>query len=185
MHRAEANFVGLLCFLVVLLPIAIWIEAHILRLAIRFTNAFLAESSTPNIEFYDTLGKPVYMPSRAGQPLPVPDIGRNMVILFAAWFLSFPARGMVLLIIALSQKKGISAIDAQGTWLHLLDANSQAMMANLVALAVQTMMISLLLPTSFGRACLVMLVRFLMVMAFVCGVFCLIYVVKVPMPHPR
>jgi hypothetical protein len=178
MHRANMMFAGFLCALVVIVPIVVWIQALLLRAAVRLTNAILEAAAPPGPAGYDAFGQP--QPD-SGRAIPVPDLSRAMVIMFAVLAAYFPTRAVTYLVLTLSAKGGMEAVH-QGKWVNFLDLSTRAMVANLVSVVVQISMFSFLLPTSFGRACLVMVFEWLIVVGIAFLLMLAIYVSRVPIP---
>jgi hypothetical protein len=169
---------GLLCFIFPGLAIAVWIGGMLIRAAVWLANAAIGGASPSEAGYYEPRGYAVDWQGRP-QPhraVPMPPLGKAMAIAFAvgvANFLSIVALGLMF---GAASAAGITpAIQSR------LAASPADQVRGLIAIAVsflvQAGMLSLLLPTSFGRACLVQVlnwaVYFLIVAAAMTAIFSL------------
>jgi hypothetical protein len=161
---------GFLCFLFPGLAIALWIGGLFIRAAVWLANAAIGGASPSEAGYYEPRGYAVDWQGRP-QPhraVPMPPLGKAMAIAFAigvANFLSIAALGLMY---GAASAAGITpAIRSH------LTASPHDQVRGLIAIAVsflvQAGMLTVLLPTSFGRACVVQVltwaVYFLVVLA--------------------
>jgi hypothetical protein len=153
-----------MCVLVVFLPFALWVGSFILRAAVGLTNKILGGAAPSDLDYYDEpsdfrYGGYARTPTRSGLATPVPSIGRAMGILLLTGLVDFAVRCGIMLAAGAG-----SAFGAAGG-----NAGMGQAMASLigipVSLVVHIAMLSSLLPTTLGRAFLVVLFQFLIVFA--------------------
>lgn len=139
---------GLLCVLVVILPVALWIGSVILRAAVGLTNKVVG-GVTPDPTYYDEpAGYRRYRPDPSELAVPMPSTGRAMCILLFCGVVDFVVRIAIMM----------AAASGGG------DGSMAALIALPVSLVVHAVMLSSLLPTTLGRACLVLVFQFLIVL---------------------
>jgi hypothetical protein len=173
MHRANPAALGLLCFLLVILPIALWIAALILKAAVWLTNTVTGGSPPTEAGFYEpgSVAGGQASSLRPNRAVPIPIVGKGMVIEFAIAVANY------LLLVALSLANGAGAglhhsPALRGQLASSPEAQLSALIALVVSFAAQSILLATLLPTSIGRASLIVVIRwgatlFLIVAIFV------------------
>lgn len=141
---------GLLCGLVVGLPIGFWIVAAILRTAISLTNKVLGGGSPNDLDFYNIPGDCLserYPRSRvrSGLAVPMPSVGRAMLVSLAIWVVDSVVQFGLTFAASGGHVRTNSQTAAVASFLISLP----------VCFVVDSAMLSSLLPTSLGRAALV------------------------------
>jgi hypothetical protein len=147
---------GLLCGLFFVLPILLWIAGLFFRAAVWLANAAIGGASPTEAGFYEPQGHAVDWQGRA-QPhrgIPMPPLGKAMAIAFAVGVANLVTISFVVHMMQLGSAAGILP-----TIRSRLSTSPEAQVRSLIALAVsflvQSGIIAAMLPTSFGRACIV------------------------------
>jgi hypothetical protein len=155
-----------LCVLAVTVPIGLWIGSFILRSAVGLTNKVLGGAEPTDLDFYgespDYRSGRFQSPTRTGLATPVPSPGKAMGIVFFIWLVD----AVVQFGIMMAAGAG-SALGNRGGNGGLGQAMA-VLIAIPVSFVVHTVMLSSLLPTSLGRAFLIMV--FELVMSVLIGV---------------
>jgi hypothetical protein len=153
------------------IPFALWIGSCILRAAIGLTNKVLGGADPTDLDFYGAHsgyrdGRYPQQPTRAGLLIPVPSAGRAMGIVLFIGVVDFVIQFGIMM------AAGAGSIMAgQG-----LDGGSGQAMAALISIPVSFVihigMLSSLLPTTMGRAFLVVVFQlvFCVLIALLIGV---------------
>jgi hypothetical protein len=182
----------MICALVVVAPIVVWFQALLLQAAVRMVNAILGGAAPPDGGFPGPAGYPggdAQAWSPTGRAIPVPDVRRGMVIMFAVLMVFVTVRSVTFLLLALAAKGGPAAVAAHGRWAYLVDPDTRELVAALVSLVANVSMFSLLLPTSLGRAFLVMVFQCVILagiaLAFTFGLGFLFHAGVLPLPRFR
>jgi hypothetical protein len=154
MHRANtAAGLGLLCFLFFILPIAVWIGGLLIRAAVWLANAALGGSSPTEAGFYEPQGYAVDWQGRP-QPhrgIPMPPLGKAMAIAFAVGVANLVSISFLVRMMQLGTAAGIiPALRSTSP-----EEQTRGLMILAVSFLVQSGIIAAMLPTSFGRACVV------------------------------
>ena len=144
------GLLGLLCVLVVIVPVALWIASVILRAAVGLTNKIVGGARPSEYE-YELAGYRHYPHDPAGLAIPVPSQGRAMGIVLLVGVVDFAVRMAILMAAGLGSGFGG-------------DGGTAALIALPVSLVVHTVMLSSLLPTTLGRAFLVLVFQFVIVL---------------------
>ena len=147
-----AALLGLLCVVVVVIPVSLWIGSVILRAAVGMTNRVIGGVVPDDLAYYDqpaAYRHHSYDPSELA--IPVPSSGRAMGILLLIGVVDFVVK--VAFVMAAGAGGG--------------DGSMAGLIALPVSLVVHGVMLSSLLPTTLGRAFLVLLFQFLIVLLIV------------------
>jgi hypothetical protein len=146
----------ILCVLVILIPIALLIGALILRGGVYFANKCIPKESEPDYDDRDDRDEEdrPRPRRRRGAAIPMPGIGWAMLIVFL--------NGIVSTIITtpIDLALGLKPFDFEAEddpAIVLLSMAIELPIGFLLAAGFRTLM----LPTSFGRACLVVLFEYL------------------------
>jgi hypothetical protein len=177
----------MICALVVVAPIVIWLQALLLQAAVRMVNAVIGGAAPPGGEFPGAAGYPggdAQAWSPTGRAIPVPDVRRGMVIMFAVLAVFVTVRSVTFLLLALATKGGPAAVAAHGRWAYLVDPNTRELVAAVVSLVANASMFSLLLPTSLGRAFLVMVFQGVILAGIGFALAFLVHLGGLPLPRP-
>jgi hypothetical protein len=156
MHRSHV--LGLVCALVFVAPVVLWICGIVLRLSVMLANMVFEGSAAPDSRHSDPSNLACYPQAgvRIGHPIPVPDVGRAMVIMFAIFMAFALIRAFVLLLVALVLHPEMIR---QAPWSRLLSSDAQTLCTLAIGSVVDVAMLAILLPTSAGRACLVTILK--------------------------
>jgi len=159
---------GFLCTMLVGIPIGLLIGAVILRGAVSITNSVLGSSGSRRYDYYDDDDDDEYYPtprrrSRSGGAVPSPSIGKGMLI------------GFIILIVQSVLGFMINFVFGRGVAAANANAMGAAIMSQLISIPVCFLVVatllSALLPTTFGKACLVALFYILIVIAIAAVIF--------------
>jgi type IV secretory pathway VirB2 component (pilin) len=157
MHRGNPAVLGFLCFLFIVAPIGLWIAGLILRAAVWLANKATGGVPPSEAGFYEPLGYADVYGARPKRAVPLPAVGQAMAIEFSV----IAANYMILAAVLLAARLG-PAFPTSGP---RLPDSPKEQLRGLVALgisfAVQVVMLTVLLPTSFGRASLLVLIRWM------------------------
>ena len=154
----RAQVMGMLCVLLVVVPITLWIGSFILRAAISLTNKILGGAPPSELDYYNIpSGHGRYHYEPTGRAIPMPSTGRAMGILLLIGVVDFVVRCGIL--IAAGAGSAIGARSGNGG----MSAQMATLISLPVSLVLHTTMMSSVLPTSLGRAFLVWVFYFLIV----------------------
>ena len=148
---------GLLCIIFCPgLMLLLWIGGLLIRAAVWLANAAIGGSSPSEAGFYEPRGYAVDWQGRA-QPhrgVPMPPIGKAMAIAFAVGVANFASLALLVLILKLANTAGI-ILAVRSRLSTSPEVQLQAILTIGVSFLVQSGILAALLPTSFGRACVV------------------------------
>src|SRR5215216_106929 len=103
----KAALVGLLCVLVVVVPLVLWIGSFILRAAVVLTNKVLGGAEPSDLAFYDEpAGYRRYPRTPEALAIPVPSTGRAMGILLLIGVVDFAVRCGIMMAAGLGSALG-------------------------------------------------------------------------------
>ncbi|MDY3562957.1 hypothetical protein R5W23_004440 [Gemmata sp. JC673] len=164
-----AGLVAVLCVAGVMLPVALWIGSVILRAAIGLTNKVVG-GSTPDLTYYDEPeGYRRYRQDPSELAIPMPSTGKAMGILLVVGLVDFVVRVAIGMAAALNGGDGSMA----------------ALIALPVSVVVQVTMLSSLLPTTLGRAVVVLVFQFVIVMLIAAAIGAVVVAFAVGMAGSR
>jgi hypothetical protein len=157
MHRSQA--LGLLCTLIFVAPVMLWIAGLVLRLAVVMVNTIFERSSPSDKQPSASLGyaSTPQFGYQSRHAIPVPDVGRAMVIMFAVVVAIVLAVMCVSMLLAVPLNSGTIS---QFRWSTSISTEARSLLILAVCFAVEVLMLAALLPTSLGRAFVVMILRF-------------------------
>jgi hypothetical protein len=159
------GILAVLCVLVVALPIGLLIGAAILRAAVSLANKVVGGGRKSSDRWDDEYGDyddDDYRPRRRGRrddggAIPEPTLGRGMLIVFVNGIVNFVVGFVLGLMIA-------AAMPNKPT-------ETVQLVANVIGLPIGFLtaagLLTVMLPTTFPRACLVVLFQYLIVFAIV------------------
>jgi hypothetical protein len=161
--------------------LSLWVPAALLQTAVRMTNSVVEGSDHPEIGTY---GAPAY--ARSVQPrtcpgtkVPVPHINRAMIIMFAVCVMYFAVLGLTVVAISMSIKGNLFP-GVHYRSIRLADRNSLSVIALAIGFAVNTAMVAALLPTSIGRALVVVTFKWAMASVIILALVAFNHVRKTP-----
>ncbi len=158
---------GILCVLLIGLPIGLLIGAVILRGGVSFANKCLPKESERNDRYWDDedddedYDRPVRR--RAKAAIPEPGLGKAMGIVLVGAIVGFIISIPINLVMGVGMGMGNANGGNQDQTMRILASLIQLPIGFLVSAGIRTGM----LPTSFGRACLVVVFEYL-IMIVIC-----------------
>ncbi|WP_439621733.1 hypothetical protein [Gemmata sp.] len=168
--------------MIVAIPIGLLIGAVILRGAVSLANMCVGGGQAPAADPYEDEyegdhRRPRYGRYKVDTGIPVPSIGQAMVVVLLAGIANFVIQLVIVVAVVgvagggagANQRGGFGANPQAGFGARGAGAGGAEMVANLISLPATFLVASLItsgmLPTSFGRACLVTLFQYLIVIA--------------------
>lgn len=185
---------GFVCVALLLaIPVGLLIAAVIFRGAVSLTNMCVGGGQAPPADPYEDeyesdYRRPRYGRYKADTGVPMPSIGQAMLIVFLSGVANFVIQLVIVFGVmavmggpAPNPQAGFGANQQVGFGARGAGGNGAEIVANLISLPTTFFVASLIssgmLPTSFGRACLVTLFQYLIVFAIVIGIVILVVVV--------
>jgi hypothetical protein len=151
---------AVLCVLLFALPLGLLIGAVILRGGVSYANKCLpSERDRYYDDDWDDYDRPKRRRRGGSAAIPEPGVGKAMGIVFVNFIIGFIIS--IPISIALGVGMGAGGAGKDDPAMSLIASLIQMPIGFLVAAGVRTMM----LPTSFPRACLVVLFEYLIVLA--------------------
>ena len=163
---------GFLCVLLAVVPVVLLVGAAILKAAVSITNSILGTDRSDEYDFYADDDEDDFLPppprSRSGGPVPNPSYGKGMLTIFA---------------IAM-----VNSVVGFAFWIVILgganpNAREPEPLAQLACALIGFLIAAVLtggtLPTSFPRACLVVLFELLICAAVGVVIAAVLFVLRV------